>query len=129
MTSTEIQAVRRAITLLCLLIDEPQEGAGIPWRSPVRRFVQDYLVANASADLTCEEAWRFFQEIVQADELPPMRKVIFLRQLPSLMGSVFHVRKCHHIQRGGRRVRGFNGVSIRMDAGSPTVVQAQREAG
>ena len=106
MTSTEVQAVRRAITLLCSLIDEPQGSAGIPRRSPVWRFVQEYLVAEASADLTCKEAWQFFLEIVKANELPPTRKAIFLRQLPSLMESAFHVRKCHHIWRGGRRVRG-----------------------
>ena len=113
--------------MLCSLIDEPQQSAGIPWRSPVGRFVQDYLVADASADLACEEAWRFFQEIVQADELPSTRKATFLRQLPSLMHNVFHVRKCHHIHRGGRRVRGFKGVGIRMDVGKPVAVTLEPE--
>jgi len=128
MTSTEVQAVRRAIALLRSLIDEPQECAGIPWCSPVRHFVRDYLVADASADLTCEEAWQFFQEIVRAGELSPMRKAIFLRQLPLLMESVLHVRKCHHMQRGGRCVRGFKGVGIRMDIGKPVAVELEPEA-
>jgi hypothetical protein len=113
MTSTEGQVVRRAIALLCSLIDEPQESAGIPSRSPVRRFVQEYLVADISGDLTCEEAWQFFQEIVQSGELPPLRKAVFFRQLPSLMESVYHVRKSHAIQRDTRRQRGFKGVGIK----------------
>jgi len=116
MTSTEVQAVRNAITLLCSLIGEPNRSAGIFCRGPVWRFVQEYLVADASADLTCEEAWQFFLEIVKANELPPTRKAIFLRQLPSLIQSAFHVRKCHHILRSGHRQRGFKGVGIRLDA-------------
>jgi hypothetical protein len=113
MTSTEIQTVHRVIALLCSLIDEPQECAAVPRHSPIRRFVEEYLVANSTADITCEEGWRFFYEIVQAGELPPMRKAVFLRQLPSLMEAVFHVRKCHHIEREGNRLRGFRGVGIR----------------
>jgi hypothetical protein len=127
MTSTEVQAVRRAITQLCSLIDKPQGSAGIPRRSPVWRFVQEYLVAEASADLTCEEAWQFFLEIVKANELPPTRKALFLRQLPSLMESAFHVRKCHHIWRGGRRVRGFRGVGIRLDTCAPATPELEPE--
>jgi hypothetical protein len=121
MKSTEVQAVRRAIALLRSLIDEPQECAGIPSCSPVRRFVRDYLVADASADLTCAEAWQFVQEVAQAGELQPMRKAAFLRQLPTMMEVAFHVRRCHNILRSGSRVRGFRGVGIRMDTGVPPV--------
>ena len=123
MTNTELQTIRRAITLLCSLIDEPQECVSVPWQSPVRRFVETYLVPDPNADLTSAEAWKFFQEIVQAGELMPMRKSVFLRQLPSLMESVFHVRKCHAIQRDGHHVRGFRGVGIRQDASPPTVIE------
>jgi hypothetical protein len=82
MTKTEAQAVRRAISLLCSVIDLPQECAPLPLppHSPSRRFVQEYLIADANADITCEEAWTFFQEVVEAGELFPVRKAVFLRE-------------------------------------------------
>jgi hypothetical protein len=120
MTKTEISVINRAIDLLRLLIAEPQECFPAPQNSPVSRFVREYLAPDPDADLSCAEAWQFFLEIVKAKELPPTRKAIFLRQLPSLMESALHVRKCHHIWRGGRRVRGFKGVGIRLDACSAT---------
>jgi hypothetical protein len=116
MTNTELQTVRRAITLLRSLIDEPQEYPPLPQHSPVRRFVQEYLAPDPDADLSCEEAWQFFEEIAHEGELPPMRKAAFLRQLPIVMESIHHVRKCHGIERADRRVRGFRGVAIRLDA-------------
>ena len=127
MTNAELQTIRRAIALLSSLINEPHDGAAVPWESPVRRFVREYLALDPKADISCAEAWQFFQEIAHAGELPPMRKAIFLRQLPSLMETVFHVRKCHHIQRGCRHVRGFKGVGIRMGAGKPVAVELEPE--
>lgn len=124
MTNTEIQAIRRAITMLCALIDEPQECAPVPYQSPIRRFVREYLAPDPKADISCGEAWQYFQEIAEAGELPPMRKTIFLRQLPIVLEAAYQVRRCHSIMRSGRRVRGFRGVGIRMDTGSPTVVEA-----
>ncbi len=116
MTSIEVQTIRRVISLLCSLIGEPHECAGVPAGSAVRRFVRDYLAADANAEITCQESWTYFQEIVTAGELTPTRKAAFLRELPMLMEAVFHVRKCHHIQRDGHRQRGFRGVGIRSDA-------------
>lgn len=127
MKNAEIQAIRRAITMLCSLIDEPQETLPVPWQSPIRRFVREYLAPDPKADISCAEAWQFFQEIVEAGELPPMRKAAFLRQLPTVMEAVFRVRKCHHIERPGHRVRGFKGVGIRMDAGLPTALHTSPE--
>ena len=115
MTNTEIQAVRRAVTLLSSVIDEPQESLPVPWQSPIRRFVRDYLAPDPKADLSCEEAWQFFQEIVQAGELQVMRKAIFLRRLPLVMQESYAVRKSLGIMREDHRVRGFRGVGIRMD--------------
>jgi hypothetical protein len=63
--------------------------------------------------MSCEELWTFFQEVVDAGELPGMRKAVFLRQLPTVIETDFRVRKSHHIERSGRRVRGFKGITIR----------------
>ena len=79
-------------------------------------FTQKYLTADPVGDLSCQEAWTFFEEIAQAGELPPMGKATFLCELPVVIESVYNIRKCHHILRSGRRVRGFRGVDIRMDA-------------
>jgi hypothetical protein len=102
MTKTEVQAVRRAISILGSQIDVPVECAPVPRQSPVRRFVEDYLVADPNADLSCDEIWKFFQEVVAAGELSPMRKAVFLRQLPILMQEAVQARKSHHIWREGR---------------------------
>ena len=125
MKPSEEQIIRRAIALLSSLIDEPQVCAGIPWRSPVRMFVQEYLAPNPDADISCAELWSFFQEIVQSGELQPMRKSAFFRQLPTTMEAAYQVRRCHNVMRSGRRVRGFKGISIRMDAGCPAVSQSR----
>jgi hypothetical protein len=114
MTKIEIQAVQRAISALSSLMNRPQECSPLP-HSPARRFVEYYLEADANSDMSCEEIWRFFQEVVAAGELPPIRKAVFLRQLPILMREVFQLRKCHRIQRESHHVRGFKGISVRMD--------------
>jgi len=115
MTKSKVQTVRRAIRLLCSLIDQQQDCGPLPRHNPVRRFVEEYLVADATAEITCQEVWAFFKEVVQAGELPPTRKAVFFRELPSCIEAAFHVRKCHHVQRDGHRVRGFKGVGIRME--------------
>jgi len=123
MTNTELQTIRRAITLLSSLINGPQECVSVPWQSPVRTFVQEYLTPDADADLTSEELWTLFQEVAKSGGLPPMRRSAFLRELPTVMEAVFRLRKCHHIERNSHRVRGFRGVGIRMDAGKSAVSQ------
>ena len=122
MTDTELQAIRYAITLLCSLIGAPQEGAPAPQHGPIRHFAEKYLTSDPDADLSCAEAWQFYQEIAQAGDLPPMRKTAFLRQLPVVMETVFNVRKCHHIERGDCCQRGFRGINLRLDAGSPSAL-------
>ena len=94
----------------------------MPWQSPIRRFVREYLVADAKADLSCAEAWQYFLEVTQAGELQPMRKSAFLRQLPTVMEAVFNARKAHNVERSGRRQRGFRGVGVRLDTSEPLVV-------
>jgi hypothetical protein len=118
MTSQECDLIRQVIETLRRLVPDDQGGAGdsAPPNCPVTRFVREYLASDPDADLTCEELWKFFKEVSQAGELPPMRKAAFLRQLPAVMVAIFGARKCHAIERGGHRVRGFRGVSIRLDA-------------
>ena len=116
MTNTQIQTVRRAISLLSALIDEPKPCAAVPFQSPIRRFVQEFIAPDPKTDLSCAEAWQYFQEVAQAGELQSMRKSIFLRQLPTIMEAAYQVRRSHSIVRSGRRVRGFRGVGIKMDS-------------
>ena len=129
MTSQERDLIRQAIETLRRLLPDDQGRAGdsAPPRCPVTRFVREYLMSDPDADLACEELWRFFQEIAQDGELPPMRKVAFLRQLPIVMESIHFVRKSHAIERGGHRVRGFRGVTIRLDAPTPDALEAEEQ--
>ena len=83
---------------------------------------------DPKADLSCAEAWQYFQEVAQAGELQPTRKATFLRQLPTSMEAAYQVRRCHSILRSGRRVRGFKGIGIRMDAGKSAVVELEPES-
>src|SRR5579864_735908 len=113
MTKTELAMVNRAITLLKSLTNGPEEDGPPLQLSPIGRFVQEYLAPDPGSDFGCQELWQFFQEIVKAGELPTMRKSVFLRGLPGVMHAVYDVRKCHNIERFGRRVRGFRGVNSR----------------
>jgi hypothetical protein len=125
MTKTEIAIINRAITILQLLVDKPQEGGPPSQPSPIERFVQEFLALDPSSDFGCQELWRFFQEIVQAGELPAMRKATFLRQLPTVIEEVYNIKKCHHVERFGRQVRGFRGVNSRSAVGQPAVSKAE----
>ncbi len=113
MKPSEEQTIRRAIALLSSMIDMPQEFLPVPWYSPVRQFVEKYLCPDPQADLASEEAWTFFQEIVQAGELTPVSRAVFLRQVPTIIEAAHGLRKSHHVERSGRRVRGFKGITSR----------------
>jgi hypothetical protein len=76
-------------------------------------------VADPAGDLSCQELWAFYAEVAGAGELPVVRKVVFLRQLPALMEAVFGVRKAHNVERDGHRVRGFHGVNLRLEGSLP----------
>ena len=119
MTNVELQAVRRAIALLHSLTGEPPERLPVPAQGPIKLFVTEYLVADPAGDLSCQELWAFYNEVAGAGELPLVRKAVFLRQLPTLMEAVFGARKAHNVERDGRRVRGFYGVSLRLEASLP----------
>jgi hypothetical protein len=129
MNQSEIDVARRAIQLLSTLLPDVQgrTGGPTPQHLPVNRFVQEYLANDSTADLACEEAWQFFQEIAQAGGLPSLRKAAFLRQLPIEMDAVFGVKKCHGIERAGSRVRGFRGVGIRLDLSAPATVDREAD--
>jgi len=83
------------------------------------RFAQNYLIGEPASDLTTAELWRFYQEVAEAGELPPLAKQAFQTVLPAAMEAVFGVKKCHHLERGGHQVRGFKGVEIRSVALPP----------
>ena len=116
MTKSEIELIHRALDLLHRLVpdERPRVGDNVPQPCPVTRFAQKYL-APADADFTCQELWRFYDEVAQAGEFPPMSKAAFLRRLPAVMESVFGLRKCHSIMTEGHRVRGFRGINMRQD--------------
>src|SRR5689334_14577398 len=113
MTRTEIDTINRAITLLQSLAYQRQEGGPPLQPSSITRFVEGYLAPDPGSDFGCQELWGFFQEIARAGELVPMRKTTFLRQLPTVMQTVYGLKKSHHVERFGRRVRGFRGVNSR----------------
>jgi hypothetical protein len=113
MTSTEVQSIRRTISLLCSLINEPHAVDSIPRSSPVAKFVREYLAHDPAADISCSEAWSFFCEVARSGELKPMRQSEFLRRLPAAMEATYGTKKSHSIRRNGRTVRGFKSVTIR----------------
>jgi len=119
MTKSEIHVIRRALEFLNQLVPQdqmPNKGDPAPGHCPVRRFAQEYLAPDPTSDVSCEELWFFFREIAEAGELPPLRKAAFLGRLPSVMDYVFSAKKCHSIERSGRRVRGFRGINFRANA-------------
>ena len=114
MTSQECDLIRRAIALLQKLApdDEPCAIDHPTHRDPVMRFAQQYLAQNPDTDISCSELWEFYREITVSGELPPMRKAVFLRQLPAAIEVTYGAKKCHNIQREGRSLRGFKSVGI-----------------
>lgn len=119
MTQNEIDTINQAIELLSQLAADEDESKGdnaVPSRCPVKRFAQEYLRPQADSDMSCAELWKFYCEIAEVGELPAMRKAVFLRRLPSVMDTSYAVRKCHDIQRAGRRLRGFRGIGIKLDS-------------
>jgi hypothetical protein len=116
MNENEIAVINRVITLLRTLTVEPRDSGTTPSQCPVALFAKQFLVNDPEDDVSCSELWTFYREIADARELPPMRETVFLRQLPTVMQTVFNAKKSHAIERVGRRVRGFRGVTIKLDA-------------
>ena len=129
MTKTELVRINRAITTLRSLSGEPREGGAPLPPSPIERFVREYLAPDPGSDFGCLELWEFFREIVKAGELPPMPKATFLAELPAVMEAVYNLKKSHHIERLGRRVRGFRGVNSRSVIGQPPVRELEAPPG
>ena len=69
MTKNELITITRVIRQLHLLTRGPEQC--LPSK-PVMEFAEKYLSADPVGDLSCQEAWNFFDEIAQAGELPPM---------------------------------------------------------
>jgi hypothetical protein len=118
MTTQQIDLVRQAVELLQQLVptEQPNGGDLASPRCPVTQFVQRYLARDPDSDFTSAELWQFFHEVFSSGELEPRSKAEFLNRLPAAMKSVFDARKCHNLERGDHRVRGFRGIGIRLDA-------------
>jgi len=129
MTKTELVRINRAITVLQSLIEKPHEGGRTLHASPIEHFVREYLAPDPGSDFGCLELWQFFHEVVAAGELEPLPKSTFLRQLPAVMEAVYNLKKSHHIERLGHRVRGFRGVNSRSVIGQPPVRELEAPPG
>ena len=118
MTSQERDLIRRALDLLHRVMPPEEPYAGYPVRRdcPVALFNRRYLQREPASDLTSRELWKFFAEVSASGELEPLSKAEFLSRLPGIMELTFGLRKSHNVQRAGRRLRGFRGVGIRLDA-------------
>jgi hypothetical protein len=90
-------------------------------------FARRYLLREPASDLTSAELWKFFAEVSASGELEPLSKAAFLSRLPGIMELTFGTRKSHNVQRGGRRLRGFRGVGIRLDACAPATPESEPE--
>jgi hypothetical protein len=116
MTNRERDLIRQALHLLQRLAeDEPHAVDQVRHDCPVALFARRFLLRDPVGDVTSEELWTFFGEVVASGELEPLSKTEFLSRLPGVMESSFGVRKSHNIRRGGQRVRGFRGVGLRME--------------
>jgi hypothetical protein len=131
MTQQQIDLIRRALeTLHRLLPDgEARPGVSAPRRCPVALFAKQHLMRDLTIDMTSQELWMFYSEVAAAGEVEPLSKSDFLRRLPGVMEAGFSARKAHNIERGGRRVRGFRGVTIRLDTPAPDVIEVEAQAG
>ena len=87
--------------------------------NPLNGFVRQHLTNTVpAADISCEEIWQMYDEQAEAGFQRPMRRGVFVRQLPAAMMAVFKVRRSTNLRRtsvdqAGKkgRVRGFLGVS------------------
>jgi hypothetical protein len=129
MTRTELDLVRRALHLLHKLVpdDEPRACDLTPQRCPVVLFAKRYLVRQPGANMTSDELWRFYAEVVNAGELEPLTRQEFLRALPGAMAAAFGLRKCHTVQRDGQILRGFKSVTIREEPCPATALAVEPE--
>lgn len=123
MTRTQTELLRRALELLHRLVPDDAEPCAVdaPRRCPVAKFAKKFLIRDPANDQTSQELWQYFCEISASGELERLSKAEFLRRLPTVLETIFGVRKAHNVERDGHRVRGFRGVGIRMDAGKSAV--------
>lgn len=101
------------MTLLRMSLEQPGLNEPASGQSPVDDFVRDNFMCEASSDFSGVELWGIYCEAVNIKEVPPLKKVTFLKQLPGAMERVFGIRRSHNIRREGSRVRGFKGLGPR----------------
>ena len=120
MTDKERALFDRALALLRVLGEEPDNEIPIPPRAPVATearpcpitaFAKTNIVDDPDGDVTCEELWMSYEIVAATGTLPALSKSIFLRELPMVMEEMFGARKAHNIIRGASRQRGFRHVS------------------
>ena len=129
MTSQDRYLIRRALELLHRLVpdDEPHVCDYAPRPCPVGLFSKRYLKSDLAQDVTTAELWQFYSEIATAGELPVIKKTVFLRALTDAIEATLGMKKCHTIERAGRKVRGFRGIDMREDARPVTTLELEPE--
>lgn len=75
-------------------------------------FVQRCLVADPDEDITSEELIEAFYSFCAARGWPPGSDRVFLEKLGTLIGDRFGRPKCHDLERGKRKARGWRGLKL-----------------
>lgn len=114
-TDSQAALLRDAIDILLRVLPDVTQPPSrpAPRSCPVAEFAKSFLTADVADDMSTEELWRFYQEIAAVGDLEQISRRTFERALPSAIAAAFGVKKCHSIQRDGRAVRGFRGVTVR----------------
>lgn len=86
----------------------------------VRRFVQE-CVAPGDGDLATYEAIEaYFRFCADCDWTPQAGRIVE-RDLPDLLLELWGTSKNHHVERGGKQVRGWAGVTLRRNAPAESI--------
>lgn len=116
MNITDVTKNKVAIEAPQTILPRPERPAVTtarrPSQCPVRLFASILLDANPACDLSCDEIYEHFKELVDDGELPPIEKASFLRLLSAAMHALHGVDVVEDIARDGQLVRGYRGFEI-----------------
>ena len=116
MKNEEIEIIRSAIRLLHHLApNTPRATDFNAPPCPVQQYLKNYLCRDPDGDMSCAELWRYYAELAAAGQAEPLARSVFFRALPDAMAVVYGARKSHAIRREDKNVRGFRGISVKMD--------------
>ena len=116
MKNEDIAIIRSAIQLLQHLAPNAPRAADFHTSPcPVLQYLKNYLCRDPDGDMSCAELWRYYAELAAAGQAEPLTRSVFSRALPDAMAVVYGVRKSHAIRREDKNVRGFRGISVKMD--------------